>query len=177
MHDGDAALVRRVLEGDALAYAGLVERHQGRLLRYATHLLGSRAEAEDAVQDALFRGYRFLDRCEAPDRVGAWLFSILVNRCRTVALRRRRSGEVLVGDPALLERPGPDPAGAHWPDDIARALQRLPADQREAFLLKHVEDLSYDEIARLTGAGVPALKMRVSRACSRLRELLGEPHA
>jgi RNA polymerase sigma factor (sigma-70 family) len=56
--------------------------------------------------------------------------------------------------------------------EIQRALDRLPAEQREAFVLKYVEELSYEQMAEITGAGVSALKMRVKRACERLRELL-----
>jgi RNA polymerase sigma-70 factor (ECF subfamily) len=55
---------------------------------------------------------------------------------------------------------------------IERALSMLPAEQREAFLLKHVEELSYEEIAEMTGVSVSALKMRVKRACDALRDLL-----
>ena len=58
--------------------------------------------------------------------------------------------------------------------EIERAVAQLDPDQREAFLLKHVEQLGYDEMAAVTGAGVSALKMRVKRACERLQELLGE---
>ena len=61
-----------------------------------------------------------------------------------------------------------------WREEIEVALARLDPQQREAFLLKHVEDKSYEEMAELTGAGVSALKMRVKRACDRLRELLRE---
>jgi RNA polymerase sigma-70 factor (ECF subfamily) len=61
-----------------------------------------------------------------------------------------------------------------WREEIERALAVLHEDQREAFLLKHVEDLSYEEMAEITGAGISALKMRVKRACERLRELLEE---
>jgi RNA polymerase sigma-70 factor (ECF subfamily) len=57
------------------------------------------------------------------------------------------------------------------------ALQQLRHDQREAFLMKYVEDLSYEEMAQVTGVGVSALKMRVLRACDRLRELLSEVHS
>jgi RNA polymerase sigma-70 factor (ECF subfamily) len=67
--------------------------------------------------------------------------------------------------------------GVAWREEIARALQRLPSDQREAFLLKHVEDLSYEEIAAATGVGVSALKMRVKRACDRLRDQLREVYS
>ena len=58
--------------------------------------------------------------------------------------------------------------------ELGRALEQLPVEQREAFVLKHVEGASYEEMAELTGAGVSALKMRVHRACARLRELLEE---
>jgi RNA polymerase sigma-70 factor, ECF subfamily len=57
------------------------------------------------------------------------------------------------------------------------ALQQLRPDQREAFLMKYVEDLSYEEMSQVTGVGVSALKMRVLRACDRLRELLAEVHS
>jgi RNA polymerase sigma-70 factor (ECF subfamily) len=55
---------------------------------------------------------------------------------------------------------------------IENALGMLPAEQREAFLLKHVEELTYEQMAEMTGISVPALKMRVKRACDGLRELL-----
>lgn len=58
-------------------------------------------------------------------------------------------------------------------DRIRVAVAELPPDHREAFLLKHVEELEYEEMAEVTGAGVSALKMRVKRACERLREQLG----
>ena len=61
-----------------------------------------------------------------------------------------------------------------WREEIARALASLPPEQREAFLMRHVEDLTYDDMAIATGAGISALKMRVKRACDRLRGLLTE---
>ena len=61
-----------------------------------------------------------------------------------------------------------------WREEIALALAALPAEQREAFLLRHVEDLSYDDMSVATGAGVSALKMRVKRACDALRSWLTE---
>jgi RNA polymerase sigma-70 factor (ECF subfamily) len=57
-------------------------------------------------------------------------------------------------------------------EEIQHALDQLPVDHREAFILKYVEDMSYEEMAELTGAGVSALKMRVKRSCDRLQELL-----
>lgn len=170
--DGD--LVERARHGDLDAFGALVGRHRDHLLRYATHMLGSSDDAEEVVQDALVRAYRSLAGCDR-ERFGAWLYRILVNRCRTAA-RRRRWWWTRVAD---LERASgvsaPDAAiGAGWRDEIDRALRSLPPDQREAFLLKHVDDLSYDEMSGITGASISALKMRVSRACERLRAELAE---
>lgn len=175
----DAELVRRVAGGDTEAYAVLVGRYRPRLARYATHMLGNRADAEEALQDALVRAHRAIRKCEDPERFGAWLFRILVNRCRTAGERRERRERRVVADEAALLAAASAPTDERtaWREEIRWALARLDADQREAFLLKHVEELEYEEMSRLTGAGVSALKMRVKRACDRLRELLEEVYS
>ena len=174
--ESDAALVRRVLAGETDAYAGLVARYRDRLGRYALHSLGNRADAEDAVQETLVRAYRALERCAAPERFGAWVFQILVNRCRTIGGQRARREQVVSADDTALHRAGVADTGERqaWSDAIRWALARLGAEQREAFLLKHVEELSYEEMAEMTGEGVAALIMRVKRACEALRGLLAE---
>ena len=175
----DAEIVARVLEGDVDAYAQLVTRYRPRLSRYALRMLGNREDAQEALQDAFVRAYRALGRCDDPDRFGSWLFSILVNRCRTTGGRSARRARTFVSDEAAA-RVAVDahPAEqAAWREEIERALALLDAEQREAFLLKHVEGLSYEEMAELTGAGVSALKMRVKRACDRLRGLLQEAYS
>lgn len=169
----DAEVIRRVLLGDVEAFSILVARYRPRCARFATHMLGNREDAEEAVQETFVRAYRALHRCD-PERFGAWLFRILANRCRTYRGRRVRRERVVVADDAALHTASSRPVvdrGA-WREEISRALQQLPLDQREAFLLKHVEELSYEEMAARTGAGVSALKMRVKRACDRLRILL-----
>jgi len=175
----DAVIVDRVLRGDVDAYAILVERYRSRYARYAFHMLGNREDAEEALQDAFTRAYRSLSRCEDPERFGAWLFRILVNRCRTMGARRGRRARTFVADEAaILDAAEDHPADrTAWREEIDRALQQIRAEQREAFLLKYVEELGYDEMSRLTGVGVSALKMRVMRACDRLRELLSEVHS
>jgi len=175
----DAVIVDRVLRGDVDAYAILVERYRSRYARYAFHMLGNREDAEEALQDAFTRAYRSLSRCEDPERFGAWLFRILVNRCRTMGARRGRRARTFVADEAaILDAAEDHPADrTAWREEIDRALQQIRPEQREAFLLKYVEELGYDEMSRLTGVGVSALKMRVMRACDRLRELLSEVHS
>ena len=175
----DAAIVARVLRGNAEAFRELVERYRDQYARYALHMLGNREDAEEALQDAFTRAYRSLPRCEDPERFGAWLFRILVNRCRTAGTRRgRRARTFVVDEAALLGASEEHPEDrAAWREEIDRALQQLRPEQREAFLLKYVEELGYDEMSRMTGVGVSALKMRVMRACERLRDLLSEVHS
>ena len=172
----DPVLVARVLAGDVEAYGVLVSRYRDRLGRYAVHMLGNRAEAEDAVQETFVRGFRFLAQCAQHDRFEAWIFRILINRCRTARARSRRGDRVFVPvDEQLVAATGSPPGDdAAWREEIQRALAGLAQDQREAFLLKHVEDLSYEEMEVVTGVGVSALKMRVSRACEKLRGQLRE---
>jgi len=172
----DATLVRRVLEGDPRAFTILVDRHLQPCLRFATRMLGGRHDAEDVTQEALLRAYRALATYDPAGSFRTWLFAILVNRCRTSLLQRSRYVRRVVTDEDAMHNAvsSDDAAATELRIEIERALALLEPDQREAFLLKHVEQLGYDEMAVVTGAGVSALKMRVKRACERLQELLGE---
>lgn len=175
----DAAIVRRVLDGDTEAFGVLVQRHHDRCTRLATHILGSREDAEDAVQETFLRAYRSLGSYEDRDRFGGWLLRILVNQCRTALARRRRAALVPDWDwatlPGEVEEHPADRAALR--EELDRALATLEPAQREAVVLKFADELTYDEIAAATGASVSALKMRVQRACRRLRALLQEtPH-
>ena len=176
MHQSaDADLVGRVLDGDVDAYGVLVRRYQDAFFRFATRMLSNRDDADDALQSAFVRAYRKLGDCRDPSRFGAWLYQIVINECRTFAHRRERRERRIVRDELQLERasdehPVLEQAGDL--EEIQRALGQLDADHREAFVLKYVEELSYEEMSELTGAGVSALKMRVKRACDRLRQLL-----
>ncbi len=174
--ESDATLVGRVLAGNADAYAGLVARYRDRLGRYAMRMLGNAADAEDALQETFVRGYRSLARCTDPDRFGAWLFGILVNRCRTIGGQRGRRHEKVVSHEPAVGRA----SVAHTEDndalreEIEWAIAQLSQSHREAFLMKYVEDLSSEEMTELTGANLSALKMRVARAREELRHLLSE---
>lgn len=176
--NSDGQLVARVIAGENDAYATLVARYKGQCGRFAVRMLGNREDAEEAMQDAFVRAFRSLSKCEDPDRFGSWLFRILANRCRTSGSRRGRRERTFVKDEvAVLTAAEDHPAerGA-WREEIQRALMRLDAEQREAFLLKHVEDMGYEEMSAVTGVGVSALKMRVKRACERMRAMLHEVH-
>jgi RNA polymerase sigma-70 factor (ECF subfamily) len=174
MEPSDAELVAAVLGGDVDAFTRLVTRYRDTHMRFAVRMLGDRFDADDALQSAWLRAFRHLERCADPRRFGTWVYSIVANECRSLMFRRVRRERRIVNDEAALEN-------AHGADvierrlvreEIERALAELDVDHREAFVMKHVEDLGYEEMAQITGAGVSALKMRVKRACERLRELL-----
>src|ERR671924_842749 len=167
----DAADVQRVLNGDVDAFAVLVDRYYDRCARFAVRMLGNRDDAEDALQATFLRAYRALGRYQERDKFSAWLYRILVNQCRSLAARRSHRERVFVREEAAMaaapdEIPDWTGESEEW---VQRVLSELDPLLREAFLLKYVEELSYEEMSALTGAGVSALKMRVKRACDRLR--------
>lgn len=169
----DGAVVRRVLGGDVEAYRILVERCRRDYGRYAVALLRDPDAAADAMQEALIRAYEGLAGCRDPDRFGAWFFRILQNQCRNALARSRDTVELeRVGLVARDRADGVVERG-ELADALQAALAALTAEQREAFVLKHVEGQSYEEMAQLLGVGVDALKMRVHRARDALREMLG----
>lgn len=172
----DERLIADVLGGDLDAFTHLVRRHRDDHMRFAVRMLGNRFDADEALQSAWLRAFRHLHRCGDRARFGAWVFAIVANECRSAASRRTRRERRLVDDEAIVETAAVDDGSEQRAEreEIERALDELPIEQREAFVLKHVEQMSYDEMAEVTGVGVSALKMRVKRACERLRELLEE---
>jgi RNA polymerase sigma-70 factor, ECF subfamily len=180
MHPPDAEVVAAVLAGDVERYGVLVTRYQDAYRRFATRMLGSADDADDALQMAFVRAYRALPTCQDPSRFAAWLYQIVINECRTFAARRARRERRVVANESALGSAVDERTIAEPVADVERiqqALGRIDPLQREAFVLKHVEGLGYDEMATLTGAGESALKMRVKRAVDRLREILEEvPH-
>jgi RNA polymerase sigma-70 factor, ECF subfamily len=173
----DADLVRATIDGEVEAFASLVHRYRDVHARFAVRMLGSHDDAEDALQSAFVRAFRALRSCRDPERFGAWLYQIVVNEARSHVKRRSRRERWYVRDAAGVDGLSDERIADSFECDgfsreVQRALDHLVAEQREAFLLKHVEELSYEEIAEITGGSIPALKMRVKRACERLRELL-----
>lgn len=171
----DGAVVRAVLAGEIEQYAVLVRRYEKRYARYATHMLGSVDAAEDAVQDALIRAYEQIAQCRDPDNFAGWFFLILRNRCFAERRRDRRFGS-LDGQPDVASSDSSDERveRAERMEALEQALATLTPEQREVFVLKHVEELSYEQIAGQVGTSIAALKMRMHRAYDRLRTLLKE---
>jgi RNA polymerase sigma-70 factor, ECF subfamily len=171
----DAELIEQILSGRRELYAELVGRYQEMLYRFALGMVRDPDQAADLVQDTFVKAFASLHSCRDRENFRAWIFRILRNRCtdhlRTPA---RRSVSLEAHEKSLFAR---DEADAFLEQRevraaVDRALLTLPETQREAFLLKHVENLSYEEMAEVLETGVSSLKMRVMRAREALREAL-----
>jgi RNA polymerase sigma-70 factor (ECF subfamily) len=168
--------VGRVLGGEPEAFGLLIRRYEPGLLRYATRMLGSRDAAADAVAEGLVRAYRHLASCRDPSRLRTWLYRIVANRCKS-HLARRPTADLSLEEAPPVADPGDNEAALERAEELAlveRALMTLSPEKREAFLLKHVEGMSYEEMAAATGERIPTLKMRVHRAREALLEALKE---
>lgn len=169
----DGAVVREVLAGNPEAYRILVERYRKAFGRYAVSLLRDSDAAADAVQEAFIRAYDGLAGCREPERFGAWFFRILQNQCRNALARRRDTVDTELVPLVARERADGAVEQGELAGVLRAALDSLTAEQREAFVMKHVDGRSYEEMAELSGVGVDALKMRVHRARDALRAMLG----
>jgi RNA polymerase sigma-70 factor (ECF subfamily) len=167
----DRALMEQVAAGDHRAFAALVQRYSPRLLAVAQRLLGSREDAEDAVQRAFLNCFTSA-RSYRPDwAVSTWLYRIATNIC-VDELRRRKSRAALHLDAPLFRRTPPAPQAIRL--DLQRALERVPREARVLLALRYVDGLTYDELARVRGISVNTVKSQLARGKVILRSgLLG----
>jgi len=155
----------RVAKGDRAAFAEVVERFGGRLLTVAGRLLGSRADAEDAVQRALLQAFAAAASYQSRWAVSTWLYRILTNVC--VDELRRRSTRTTGAEhapPATSREPAP---GDQL--DLRRAMDKVPREARVLLALRYVDGLSYGELARIRGISVNTVKSQLTRGKGILR--------
>ena len=175
----DRVLMHRIRQGDDRAFATLVERHAPRLLRTATHLLGSRADGEDAVQRAFLRLHLSAAAYRAEWAVSTWLYRILANVCLDEIRRRRARPGDHDGD-GRETRGHVEPADRRAADrtaerlDVARALQKVPTEARALLVLCYADGLSYQELSRVRGISINTVKSQLRRGLSILRAALKE---
>jgi RNA polymerase sigma factor (sigma-70 family) len=162
----DKDLTMRLAGGDEAAFETLYARHAQGLLGFCRHLLGSREEAEDAVQQVFMQAYRQIARGDAPERLRPWLYAAARNRC--ISMRRAR-GEVAVA-PVEPATEGLDKQVERMADvrALLRDLHRLPEDQRTALVLFEFGDLSQADIAEVLACDSSRVKSLVFRARSNL---------
>ncbi|MFE1832571.1 RNA polymerase sigma factor [Streptomyces sviceus] len=173
----DTLLAVRAAEGDETAFAVLVQRHAPALIRLATSLLGTAAEAEDAVQDAFLNAWRRLPEFQGGAAFGTWMYRIVTNRCLNV-LRARRPVSPLeaAGDVPAAEHtvsPARITEGRDAVRELRHALDLLSAEQRACWVLKELDGWSYEFVADAAGISQEAVRARVFRARRCLTQALG----
>lgn len=173
----DALLAVRAGEGDEGAFEVLVRRHSGPLLNLATRLLGSRADAEDAVQDAFVSAWRRMPEFRGDAAFSTWMYRIVSNRCLNV-LRSRRPTQDLgsVPEPTAPEHASSPVRAVESTaavEALTKALTGLTPEQRVCWVLRELHGLSYEEIAQVLGTSQQAVRGRVFRARRYLTEVMG----
>lgn len=165
----DRELIASAAKGHVAAFATLVGRYRDVRTRFAVRMLGSQRAADEALQGAFVRAFQSIVRYKEPEPFADWLFRIIINECRARALRHAvRARRTLSGEFDVI----PESASTEVEDEGQRALNQIDPINREAFILQYIEELTYAQIATLTGASVVTLERQVDRACARLRELL-----
>lgn len=183
MEKDDRAAIRAVLSGDKDAYGTLVVRHSARLFRLAFRITGNEADAEDVVQETFLRGYQKLESFESRSDFGTWIYRIAV-RCALDKIAGSRADE----NSRVSERSDPEQDEvqvadrAAGPDRLllsgeigamqATAMLSLTPTERAAFVLRHMEECTSEEIATALGMAPNAAKQAVFRAIQKLRRRL-----
>jgi RNA polymerase sigma-70 factor (ECF subfamily) len=184
MEANDGATVAQVLAGDRDSFRVLVERHSGAVFRLAFRMSGNEHDAEDIVQETFLRAYRALHQFESRANFGTWLHRVAVN-CALDHLRRvkRREEEPQglpqdeEGDPLRsVPSAGPTPERLLLSAEVRRKLEgamgELSGQERAAFVMRHYEGCSIEEIGRALGVRGNTAKNAVFRAVHKLREAL-----
>jgi RNA polymerase sigma-70 factor (ECF subfamily) len=182
----DQVLVRRTLRGDKKAFEMIVQKYQRPLLSYVGRMVGERELALDFTQDVFVRGYASLRSYEPQYKFSTWLFKIASNlvidhwrkkRLPTFSLSESLGED---GDCLTLDVPDDEPAVvrqfelAELRQRIETALEKLPGPLRELFVWRHVNELSYEEMAEIKGLPLGTIKNRVFQAKEMVRRILRE---
>ena len=166
----DSAAIQRCRKGEQEAFRHLVELYQRQALAHATAILGNRADAQDAVQEAFVDAFRALKSFDESRAFYPWFYVLLRNRCYKMAARRRETEDIY--EVAIVApRSGPT---TEETIELERALMSLDQDEREIVTLKYFDGLSYDELAERLQIPRGTVMSRLFHARRKLQSKLGE---
>ena len=158
----------------AISAAQLVERHLEAVYRYAYRLSGNQDQAEELTQQAFLQACDRLGQLRYPERARAWLLAIVRN-CYWQQLRRQQRESQAVSEELWDQWPQPAPAEEPWDaEQLQQALDRLPPEYRVVLLMHYFEQATYRQIAQRLEIPLGTVMSRLSRAKTRLRNLLSK---
>jgi RNA polymerase sigma-70 factor (ECF subfamily) len=183
MDETDGAIVVRAQSGDGDAFRMLVERHSRSVFRLAYRMTGNESDAEDVVQETFLRAYKQLKHYESRSSFATWLYRIASNYSLDLIRMRKRHADARESDSEegrsiLDETPATTPApdrlmfSSQVHDSVHSAMQELSDLERSAFVLRHFEGLSIEEIGGMLGTSLNATKHSIFRAVQKLRKRL-----
>ena len=173
---GDEELVYRVAGGDDRALSELYDRYSQPVYATGVRLLRDVSLAEELVQDAFTNVWRRAGTFD-PERASfsTWLYRITHNRVVDLA-RKRKVRPISLGEDPLQTVPGgPEPEASVDGWDVARALSRIPGEQREVLTMAYFQGLTHDEISQQTGVPLGTVKSRTTAALKKLRRAMATP--
>ncbi len=173
--DGDrSSAIAAAQAGDLAAFELLMRQHERMVLVTALRLLGNLEDAQDASQEVFLRLYRNLRKVESASNVAGWLYRVTVNICHD--LRRRRPRPVALDEIAEPAAAGPDPqrsaTEAERRSVLELSLRMLSEKERAALVLRDLEGLSTEEVARALGSSEATVRSQVSKARVKVREFV-----
>jgi RNA polymerase sigma-70 factor (ECF subfamily) len=166
----DLVAIQKCNAGDRDAFRHLVEQYQGEAMGHAIAILADRDDALDAVQDAFFDAYQALRNFDTSRQFYPWFYTILRNRCFKLIAGRKRNLAAPVDEALIITAEGKVP-----PEDriaLERALLEMSSAERELITLKHLDGLSYDELAERLEIPKGTVMSRLYHARKRLHEAL-----
>ncbi len=180
----DIDLVRSAVAGSESSFEALVKRYQKPITAYIYRMLGDPESSLDVSQEVFIKVFNSLDKYRSEYKFSTWLYRIAHNAAIDHLRRNplnRQSIETENDDGAYqlqLESPHPTPEQererSEWRSEINEVVKRLPVQYRELILLRHAQDMSYDEIAEITGLPLGTVKNRLFRAREMMREIFIE---
>ena len=172
--DDRCQIVEAAKAGDLAAFDQLMRRYQRMVFVTAFRLLGSVEDAQDVSQDTFLRLYRHLGKVEAASSLSGWLYRVTVNLCHD--LRRRRPGSVPVEDAGELASADADPQQQTAEQERRRVLElslrMLSERERTALVLRDLEGLSTEEVARILGSSEATVRSQISKARVKVKEFV-----
>lgn len=172
----DAVLCERAVDGDPMAFEVLARRYGPMMRGYALRLTGSTADADDAVQETLIHAWDHLDELRDGGAVKSWLMRICGRRSIDIVRRRRDHADADALADVPDSRPTPESAtvASSGIRSLAEALEKLPEEQRQCWVLKQTGGLSYEEIGAQLGISAESVRGRLARArASLMKDLEG----